>query len=229
MNAALPPVESAGEAAYLRLRTDIIFGRLAPGLRLRLERLRDDYEVSVTTLREVLGRLASEGLTVFEAQKGFEVARISARDLREIAEMRILLECHAAGLSFANGDLEWEARVVGAHHKLARMEARMLAGDREATALWKRYDREFHVALISACGSAELLGVHERIFDRFLRYQVLLVMFRGQAAAAEHDILLAAALDRDVARARAVLTSHIAACIDYTVANGLLRDSGGRA
>jgi DNA-binding GntR family transcriptional regulator len=225
MNATAPVPGSAGDATFRRLRDDILFGQLPPGRKLRLERLRDDYDVSVTTLREVLGRLASEGLISFEAQKGFEVAAISADDLREIAEMRILLECHAVGPSFAAGDLEWEARVVSCHHKLSRMEERMLAGDRSAATTWKNYDREFHVALISACGSAELLTAHERIFDRFLRYQVLLVMFRGAVAAQEHDALLAAALNRDPEQARAVLAKHIGACIDYTVENGLL-DSG---
>ncbi len=229
MIAAQPPGAPPGEMTHRRLRDDILFGRLPPGGKLRLERLRDDYDVSVTTLREVLARLVAEGLILFEAQKGFEVAPISARDLREISEMRILLECHAVGPSFAAGDLEWEAAVVGAHHKLARMEARMLAGDRSDTARWKRYDREFHVALISACGSAELLAAHERIFDRFLRYQVLLVMFRGTVAAEEHNALLAAALDRDADRARALLRDHIGACIDYTVQNGLFGKSPGAA
>jgi DNA-binding GntR family transcriptional regulator len=222
MNATAQVPGLSGDVTFRRLRDDIIFGRLPPGRKLRLERLRDDYSVSVTTLREVLGRLASEGLILFEAQKGFAVAPISAGDLREIAEMRSLLECHAVGPSFARGDLDWEARVVGAHHKLSRMEARMLAGDRTAATDWKRYDRAFHVALISACDSGELLAAHERIFDRFLRYQVLLVMFRGEVAAHEHDDLLAAALAHDAETARAVLTRHIAACIDYTVENGLL-------
>lgn len=221
MNATAQVSGSAGDATFQRLRDDIVFGRLSPGRKLRLERLRDDYDVSITTLREVLGRLASEGLILFEAQKGFEVAPISAGDLREIAEMRILLECHAVVPSFAAGDLEWEARVVAAHHKLSRMEARMLAGDRTAATIWKTYDREFHVALISACGSAELLATHQRIFDRFLRYQVLLVMFRGEVAAREHDALLDAALNRDADSARAVLARHIGACIDYTVEHGL--------
>ena len=58
--------------------------------------------------------------------------------------MRLLLETYALPLSFAAGDLEWESRVVAAHHKLAFMERRMMAGDQEGTELWKRYDREFH-------------------------------------------------------------------------------------
>ncbi|MTH77889.1 GntR family transcriptional regulator [Paracoccus aestuariivivens] len=226
MNAATLVPGSAGDATHLRIRDDIIFGRLAPAQKLRLERLRDDYAVSVTTLREVMGRLAAEGLILFEAQKGFEVAPISVTDLREISDMRALLECHAIGPSFAAGDLEWEAQVVATHHKLSRMESRMLQGDRSVTATWKRYDREFHLALIGACGSSELLATHQRIFDRFQRYQVLLVMFRGEAATREHDALLEAALTRDTAKAQAILRKHIGACIEYTVAHGLFDPSG---
>lgn len=226
MTIALSLPDTVGDQIYHRLRTDIIFGRLEPERKLRLEQLRGHYAVSVATLREVLLRLVSEGLIRFETQKGFEVAPISARDLREISDMRILLECHAVEASFAAGDIEWEAGVVAAHHKLSRMEAKMLAGDRSVSEIWKRYDREFHVALIAACGSQELLATHDRIFDRFLRYQVLLVMFRGSVAAEEHHELLDCALRRDITRAQALLTRHIGACIDYTVEHGLLAEGG---
>ena len=225
--ALLQAGDSVGGSLHRRLREDIVFGRLGPGSRLRLEQLRLRYEVSVATLREVLPRLISDGLILFEPARGYEVAAITARELREISDMRILLECHGVGLSFLRGDLDWEAGVIAAHHKLSRMEARMLAGDRTMSEDWKRYDREFHVALVAACGSLELLAAHRRIFDRFLRYQVLLVMFRGDAATREHDALLAAALDHDAARAQDLLRRHIGACIDYTVQNGLLQDAQG--
>jgi DNA-binding GntR family transcriptional regulator len=214
--------ETIGEAIYHRLREDIVFGRLEPGLKLRLERLRDRYDVSVATLRELLPRLVAEGLILFETQKGYEVAPVSAENLAEIAEMRLLLEGHAIGAAFAQGDLDWEAEVVAAHHRLSRMEARMVGGDRTANEDWKRYDRAFHRTLISACGSAEMMAAYDRIFDRFLRYQVLLVMFRGQVAAEEHDALKDCALSHDADRARRILERHIGACIDYTVQNRLL-------
>lgn len=214
--------QTPGEAAYHRLRADITFARLPPGRRLRLDQLKSDYAISVATLREVLSRLAAEGLLVLEPAKGFEVAPVSATDLAEIAEMRLLLECHAVEASFAAGDLDWEARVVAAHHKLSRMEARMLAGDRSVAVDWKRYDREFHTALLSACGSSEMLAAYDRIFDRFLRYQMLMVMFRGATAAAEHDALLASAMERDTQRAQRLLTTHIGACVAWVHENGLL-------
>ncbi|MEI4487560.1 FCD domain-containing protein [Frigidibacter sp. MR17.14] len=215
------PTDTLGASVYRRLREDIVFGRLAPETKLRLEQLRGRYDVSVATLREVLPRLVTEGLIRFETQKGFEVAPVSAGDLAEIAEMRLLLEGHAIGGSFARGDLDWEADLVAAHHRLSRMEARMLDGDRSVSEDWKRYDRQFHRALVSACGSAQLLTAYEKIFDRFLRYQVLLVMFRGRAAVDEHARLLDCALRRDAQGALAVLAAHVGACVDDMVTRQL--------
>jgi DNA-binding GntR family transcriptional regulator len=140
MPALSPPSDSVGESAYRRIRHDIIFGRLAPGSRLRLERLKDAYAASVSTLREILYRLSSQGLVLAEGQKGFEVAPVSQRHFRELAAMRELLEGHAMAKSFAQGDMEWEARVVSTHHKLARKEQQMLAGNRAEAEAWKRYD-----------------------------------------------------------------------------------------
>src|SRR5271166_354255 len=113
--------DPVGETAYRRIRTDIIFGRLAPGQKLTLERMKDAYGASISTLREILNRLASEGLIEAEGAKGFEVMRTSAANLRQVASMRQLLECHALKDSFQSGDMEWEGRVVAAHHKLAQM------------------------------------------------------------------------------------------------------------
>ncbi|MFX6027794.1 FCD domain-containing protein, partial [Acinetobacter baumannii] len=82
---------------------------------------------------------------------------------REIAALRQLLECHALEQSFAQGDLEWEGRVIAAHHKLAQMEERMKRGDQTDTDLWKRYDWQFHQALVSACGSQILMQTHAAV------------------------------------------------------------------
>lgn len=205
---------TAGENAYTQLRADIVFGRLPPGQRLRLESLRTAYGVGIGTLREILSRLAAEGLVVAEGQRGFEVPPMSAWELRELAGLRLLLESHAMAESFAVGDVEWEGRVVAAHHKLEVVEARMIAGQRAEAPAWKRYDGEFHQALISGCGSRTLMQAHAAAFDRYLRYLMVAAIFRGEAAAAEHRRLKDMALERDAAGAARVLESHIESCVE---------------
>ena len=220
--ASLDVHPSVADTAYRQIRGDVLFGRLKPGQRLKLDRLRAEYGTSVSTLREILNRLASEGLVVAEGQKGFEVAPVSVADLREVAEMRLFLEHHALEVSFAKGDLEWEGRVVAAHHKLARIEQRLLAGESADPAEWKRYDWEFHHSLVSACGSAELLDIHAGVYDKYLRYQMVVGIFRGDVAAGEHADLLAAALARRTDEAKAILATHIRACVDAIEAREVL-------
>ena len=53
---------SVADAAYSRLRADILGGELLPGMKLKLDALRERYDVSVNTLRETLSRLAADGL-----------------------------------------------------------------------------------------------------------------------------------------------------------------------
>lgn len=218
------PNETASDGAYRQIRQDIVFGRLRPGARLRLEKMKDGYGASVSTLREILYRLCSEGLVAAEGQRGFEVAAVSRRNFREVAEMREFLEGHALVESFQRGGVDWEADVVAAHHKLARLEGEMLAGERARTEVWKRYDWEFHRALVSACGSRALMDTLQRIYDLYLRYQIIAVIFRGEDAASEHRELMRLALARDHAAAVAILHRHIDSCVEHTIRNGLLPD-----
>ncbi|WP_165820343.1 GntR family transcriptional regulator [Microvirga sp. KLBC 81] len=210
--------ETVGETAYRRIRSDIVFGRLIPGEKLKLDRISEAYDVSISTLRELLNRLCSEGLAVAEGQRGFEVAPVSAEDFREVAAMRQLLECHALEQSFQQGDLDWESRVVAAYHKLSVIENRMLAGDHSEPEIWKQFDWQFHHALISACGSKVLLGTHAAIYDKYLRYQMVTVVFRGETAANQHQKLLECALARDFATAQQVLIDHIQGCVEDALA-----------
>ncbi len=214
--------ETVAESNYQRIRRDIIFGRLAPGQKLKLDNLKATYETSVSTLREILNRLTSEGLVVAEGQRGFEVARVSIADLREIAALRLLLEEHALEQSFEQGDLEWEALLVSAHHKLARMEAVMASGDTGQAEDWKRYDWEFHQALIAACGSRLLMETHSAVFDKYLRYQMVALSYRGGVAEQEHRQLLDAALKRDSTKAKDILKRHIQGGVEHALGKGLL-------
>jgi GntR family carbon starvation induced transcriptional regulator len=217
-----PSSPTVGEATYQRLREDIIACRLLPGHKLRLEALRERYDAGVSTLREILNRLASESLVVAEGQKGFAVAPVTRQDLKEIADLRLLLESHALGLSLANGDLEWEGRVVAAHHKLAATEKKLLAGQERHTVNWVRYDFAFHNALISACGSQVLLDLHAAIFDRFLRYHMLAASFRGGGVVDDHKALYELALARNVDGAQAMMASHVKSGVEHVLSTGKL-------
>jgi GntR family transcriptional regulator, carbon starvation induced regulator len=223
MNSSEEAVEAGvAELAYRKIRSDIVGCILKPRQKLRLEPLKLQYGVGISTLREILNRLASEDLVVAEGQRGFEVSPATAADLREVADLRLLLEGHALRLSFASGDLDWEGRVVAAHHKLAVIERQLLEGAAERTRDWVRYDFNFHNALISACGSRTLLDIHASVFDRFLRYHMLAASFRGQAVADDHRALFDLALQRNAEGALKMLASHVNSGVEHVLSTGRL-------
>jgi GntR family transcriptional regulator, carbon starvation induced regulator len=200
------------ESLLARIRQDIILGALQPAAKLKLEKLSKNYGVSVNTLRESLARLAADGLVVSEGQKGFAVLPVSIEDLREITEMRQLLECHALRQSIANADLDWEARLVGAYHKLSKVEALVEAEPDRYGEVWERYNQEFHEALIANCRSRWLKAFHRAMYDHSQRYRMLSLKtkpFPRSQSAEEHRQILAAAIARDVETAERVLAAHI--------------------
>ena len=208
---------TVGNSVYEQLKRDIIRGTLSPGSKLKLDPLKERYSASISTLRESLNRLGSEGFVRAEEQRGFFVTDVSAEDLREVAHLRVLLECDALRASITNGDTEWEGKLVAAHHKLHLMEKRLLQGDESEKELWKRYDWEFHLALIQACNSRNLLSLHAILYDKYLRYQMLVLTYRGEEAVEEHRLMFEAALARDEEAAARHLERHVMRGLDHTL------------
>ncbi|MEZ5449987.1 MAG: FCD domain-containing protein [Thiolinea sp.] len=134
---------------------------------MRPDELKDQRH-ECQAMREVLMRLTQEQLLEQPEQRGFLVPGSLGKTLGELMDLRILLECEGARQSIAHGDLEWEARLNAAHHKLEHIESKM----RTATDLmalipiWTRVDWEFHDTLLSACPSDTLRQVHRQIYER---------------------------------------------------------------
>lgn len=205
------------QSTYDRIKLDIVFGKLSPGQKLTLQSMKNQYSASVSILRETLNRLASDDFVTASPQRGFFVTPVSKQDLIEIGGLRALLECHAIKESIQNGDQDWEGRLVAAYHKLKIEESKMLSGDDSYKGLWKQRDWEFHLATISACNSRNLLSLHAKIFAKYLRYQFLVLTYRGDAAALEHKQLCEAVLDRDSQKAETILIQHITGGLNHAL------------
>jgi DNA-binding GntR family transcriptional regulator len=98
------------------------------------------------------------------------------------------------------------------------MEQGMLKCDESKIEDWKRYDWEFHQALIEACGSQNLLSLHAVLFDKYLRYQMLVLTHRGEEAVEEHRKVFEAALARDIDTAADTLRIHIEKGLEHSLA-----------
>lgn len=147
----------------------VVTGEFAPGQRLRAERLRADYGVSASTMRETLFRLSTLGLVEFQEQRGFRLPEQSDALQHDLTQFRILLECQGACLSIRLGGIEWEARLSAAHHKLSHIETSVRRGtpSPDLLTVWTRAELEFHQTLIDACESDILKHSHSVTYHRF--------------------------------------------------------------
>ena len=203
------------ESSYNRLRSDIIAGKLVPGAKLRIEELRDDYRVGASPLREALNRLAGEGFVTVEEQRGFKVAPVSQDDLKDLSRMRIMLECEALRESIRNGDDEWEANLVAAHHRLQKAE-RSYGRD---LGEWEQRNEEFHEALVAACASSWLLRLRHVLYEQHKRYRFIAILSpqQNRDVHGEHREILEAALARDVEAATGATERHIQFTMETSV------------
>lgn len=196
-------------AAYRRLRSDIMVGALRPNERLRMHELRTRYDVGVAPLREALCRLQAEGLVSASDHRGFWVTPTSLEELRDLTRVRILVETTALREAIASGDDQWEAAIVAAFHRLARATERELDTSEETLSEWEALHDDFHRALMGACGSPLLLRVQGFLSQLASRYRVYRVIGRiRRDHFSEHKALMEAVLARDATRAAQLLAEH---------------------
>ena len=214
---------SQTERAYRTLRGEILHGELMPGERLRAADLHDRFQLGLTPIREALARLSSENLVEIETNRG---SRVSAATLHEFADLmatRRAIERLCLTAAIANGDAAWEADIISAMHLLRRAALPDSPADRAGAVGWEAQHRRFHLALVSACGSDWLLRFWNVLADHSERYRKFRALHHREAQAevrdvnAEHAALMAAMLDRDVARATALMDAHLSAT-EYSVA-----------
>jgi len=207
-----PGGETALDAAYANIRDDLLSGAFEPAAKLRVEALRARYGFGATPIREALARLSASGLVVATPNRGYRTAAVSRAEYRELVDLRLRLEPDALLRSIARGDMEWEARVAAAHHRLASMQKRLRAKAADAYRNWAREDRAFHLALLSNCGSDWLLRFCANIYDHTARYhrdRILEGVAPVRETEDEHNALLEAAFRRDAKGAATRLRRHI--------------------
>jgi len=204
----LPRKETISSRIVAALRAAILRGDLKPGAKINLDRLRQDFAISISPLREAVSRLVPDGLVKFEDQRGYRVAPVSATNLAEITDLRAGLEVQALRAAIAGGDLDWEADVLRALHRLnhtARDPASPVGID-----AWEALHEGFHLALISGCRQPLLMHFCTVLRAMNGRYRRLLPGHSpGRDSAAEHAAIAQAATAHHTDAACAALHDHI--------------------
>ncbi len=196
--------QSSTQRAYLTLRSDIIFGRLPPGARLKIDTLKDSLSTGASPVREALSLLTSDQLVDRIDQRGFRVAQTSRVQFNEILDLRCTLEDLAVRDSLAHADPAWEDALVLSHHHMTRAQNKGQEAFEEA-------HKAFHMALLAACKSPILLRFCSQLYDLNVRYRFLAGQSKGydrRNVSAEHQGILDAAVNGDVESVSKRLIEH---------------------
>lgn len=202
--------ESMTSRAYSRLREDIISGILKPGQKLKIEQLREQYEVGSSPVREALSLLTSDHFVERVDQRGFRVASVSVQEFEELLKTRCWMEERALRESIKNGGSRWEEQVVLAAYRLSRVP-RSDADDHFVSNIeWEKRHKHFHMTLISACQSSFLMKFCDQLYDQNVRYRQLSgrQAYPTRDVNAEHGAICDAVLARDEDLAAKLLVSH---------------------
>ena len=189
-----PSRASLADAVHTSLLTWLMDGHAAPGSSLSIDGLARDLGVSPTPVREALVRIESTGLVHRAALRGYSVAdMLSATEVNDLMDARLLLECRNAALAAAHVD---DALLTVLTATVERMAA---APTGPGFAEYREYhaaDNEFHHVLNRAGGNRFLAEAFEGLNGQIQRFRLRLVPGVGVTdaglAIAEHAAIVEA-------------------------------------
>lgn len=202
----MPPRTPRGQEVLAELRSLILTGAIPPGSLLVEPQLAERFATSKTPVREALHVLAAESLVAVLPKKGYLVAPMSARDLGEVLDLRMLLEPHAAFEAARHASPADVTRLTEALH-----EQHEFAGTDPLGAM--RAAARFHRDLAGLSRNVRLGRALEHCFDETARAHHVLPGLSAhmgeEQELAEHDAVLEAVAAGDAPAARAAMQAHL--------------------
>jgi DNA-binding GntR family transcriptional regulator len=149
--------QPTGDDAYSEIRSFLLDGDVQPGQRLSHRLLAKELNLSRSPVREALLRLEAEGLIEHRPQSGAYLREITPRDLRELYEIREILEPHAAEQAARLATASQRGRLAKICEELTTIASRPDLAKWLTKASHRRQlsslDREFHAVILTAAGN----------------------------------------------------------------------------
>ncbi len=196
---------SLAQCVAQRVKEDIFNQRLLPRESLVEAELAEAYGVSKTPVREALLSLTRVGLVEIDSFRGARVRGFTAEDVREIYEVRVLLE--PFGVETAVPRMEDGDRVL----LRSLLEEADAAAEGDDLLRLSAINRDFHRALVVRCGNSRIVETLDHLQDQ-LRVIALLSWFSKPTypqEAQQHKEIVAAVEAREASRAAELLRAHI--------------------
>jgi DNA-binding GntR family transcriptional regulator len=152
-----------------RLRAAILRGDLKPGQKINLDRLRDEYDVSLSPLREAISRLSIDGLVHTQDQRGSTIAPLTLCELTEIGRLRREVDVLALRAAMARGGAAWRSDLQSNAVELHTVSHTTNA--KHFDEIWSIAHTDFHKALVSGSQMPMLIAFCMNLHDLHDRYR----------------------------------------------------------
>ncbi|HEV2123667.1 MAG TPA: GntR family transcriptional regulator [Chloroflexota bacterium] len=202
--------EDLTEKTYRTLRELVVTRAFPPGSKVSAESLSQRFGVSRTTIKGALDQLAGEGLLIVRPQVGTFIRGLTAQDVRDIADSRLMLELYAGRRGVLGATEEQRAELHTVVDQMAPLvEDQEYKQDRyeEFVAL----DRRLHELVVETAGNGFLQSIHRQIsvHVHIASYRSRRGIRRAGTGLEEHRAIVGAYDRRDPGLITVTLTKHI--------------------
>lgn len=185
---------------YKELRRSIIMGHCKSGSRLLVKEIAEDYNISITPIRDALQMLSQEGLVTIKPRSGYYVTALTLKELRDLLDFRRILEIAAiekAVLRITPEQIEALRNVHGGY-----------TGEDDAS--YERYteeNRKFHYLIAVASGNMALADALGKLHDRLARFMVIQQI--GERQIRRHNRIIEALENHNLEQARQAILDEV--------------------
>jgi DNA-binding GntR family transcriptional regulator len=210
---------------YEEVRQAIVDLRLQPGEPLREATMAEQLGVSKTPVREALARLEQEGLVETTSFKGAVVSSYSDEDLKEIYELRELLEGAAARAAASP-----EATAIHERLRTVAADSRRLRDVGDLTGLASLLG-EFDELVYQQVDNGRIRAMIENLRAHLARIARLTedIPGRVEASVEEHERIVEAIVANDPDEAEHLMRIHIRSVLNDQLAAQLARSGDGQS
>lgn len=211
MLTSIAPPPTLVESAYSNIKADIASAYLRPDEKINLKLLSSRYQVSETPIKQALNRLISEGLVVTMPRKGMKVRRITAKEVEDSFDIRLMMDTFFVNpiIDTVCSDRQLQSRMQEViDNQIDLINQTTTAVDYNTV---YHLDYLFHELYITASCNEKAAEVYQILNPHV--YSVYIYSKQSHErtleGALEHQAILDAILAKDVKKVRVNIYSHI--------------------
>lgn len=200
---------------YIYVRKMILSGKYETGMKIKETKLAHDFNISRTPIREALRLLAAEGFLENIPNKGIIVRNFNYKDIKEIIQVREIVEALAGFLACSLISKEELSKLELIHNSMEE------AATKKDLLSYSKFNEKFHEKIVENCGNSHLTSICNRLNNHSMLFKISIITAKGRMAESqiEHKRILDSIKKRDCSRTKALMQKHLKAVRKYFVEN----------